>query len=103
MTQSTLRQVLAVFETAQQPLSMPQLARALDVSSAQLDAMIQFWVRKGKIRISGSVTDCGTCAKHGSCPFVLTLPRTYELVTEDERPAPEFVVTTCQHAGDTNN
>lgn len=80
---------------------MPEIARALDLSVAHLDAMIQFWVRKGKIRISGSVTDCGTCAKNGNCPFVVALPRTYELVTEEDGAATRPIVLTCGHGADT--
>jgi hypothetical protein len=53
MTQSTLRQVLTMFETAVAPLSLPQMAHELGVSLEQLEGMIQHWVRKGKIRESG--------------------------------------------------
>lgn len=84
MAQSKLRQVLTVFETADSPLSLPQIARELDMSPAQLDGMIQHWVRRGKIRQSGSLSDCGTCGQQGGCPFVMTLPRSYELVTAED-------------------
>jgi hypothetical protein len=52
--QSKLRQVLTIFETADSPLSLPQIARNLDVTPEHLEGMIQHWVRKGKIRPSGS-------------------------------------------------
>lgn len=97
MSQSTLRQVLTIFETAEEPLSLPQIARKLDVSAARLEEMIQFWVRKGRIRISKSVTDCGACGKNGACPFVLELPRTYELVREEDALSAQLVLTACRH------
>jgi hypothetical protein len=83
MTQSTLRQVLTMFETAVAPLSLQQMAHELGVSLEQLEGMIQHWVRKGKIRESGSVTECGTCGHKGACPFVMEMPRSYELATAD--------------------
>lgn len=98
MAQSTLRQVLTIFETAVTPLSLPQIARALDVSPEQLDGMIQHWVRKGKIRQSNTLTECGSCGSNGACPFVMQLPRTYELVTETSAIPLNTVNITCSHA-----
>lgn len=87
MTQSKLRQVLGTFEAAREPLSLSQIAHELDLSVAQLEGMIQYWVRKGKIRQSVALTECGSCG-HGSgdCPFILDLPRQYELATENDPP-----------------
>lgn len=97
MTQSTLRQVLTIFETAVVPLSLPQIARELEVSLGQLEGMIQHWVRKGKIRESGSVTECGSCGHQGGCPFVIELPRSYELVTETNPISLNVIGLTCGH------
>lgn len=72
-----------IFETTSRPLSLPQIAHELDVSPERLEGMIQHWVRKGKIRESGSVTECGGCGHKGACPFVMAMPRSYELVTSD--------------------
>ncbi|MFO7541005.1 MAG: FeoC-like transcriptional regulator [Chloroflexota bacterium] len=80
--QSKLRQVLTVFETADSPRSLPQIARDLDLPVDRLEGMIQHWVRKGKIRPSGSLTECGTCGHQGGCPFVMTMPRSYELIND---------------------
>lgn len=77
---TTLRQLLGIFETAAGPLSLPRIARELNVSPERLDMMLQHWVRKGKIRECASPTECGTCGQGASCPFVLDLPRSYELV-----------------------
>lgn len=97
MSQSTLRQVLTIFETAKKPLSLPQIARELDVSTARLEEMLQFWVRKGKLRVSGSATVCSTCGTKGACPFVLTMPRTYELVRKEDDFGTQPGLTACRH------
>lgn len=97
MTQSTLRQVLTIFETTSTPLSLPQIARQLEVSPVQLEAMIQHWVRKGKIRENTVLTDCGSCGRGSGCPFVLDLPRSYELVTDTTLIPLNVVGLTCGH------
>jgi hypothetical protein len=73
-----------MLETAQAPLSLPQMARELAVSPEQLEGMIQYWVRKGKIREGGGQMGCGDCGHNGACPFVVAMPRTFELVTGAE-------------------
>lgn len=95
MPQSTLRQVLTIFETANGPLSMPRIAHDLGISPEQLDAMIQHWVRKGKIRESAQLTECGTCGKGDSCAFVLEMPRTYELASNPDVTPLGLIGTPC--------
>lgn len=97
MAQTALRQVLTIFETAVTPLSLPQIARELDVSRDRLEAMLQHWVRKGKIRESSALTECGSCGHQGGCPFVMELPRSYELVTETNTIPLNMVGLTCGH------
>jgi hypothetical protein len=97
MPQSTLRQVLTIFETASGSLSLPQIARELEVSPERLDGMIQHWVRKGKIRASSSLTECGRCGHSGACPFVMPLPRSYEVVSEDDTIPLNLIGTGCGH------
>jgi hypothetical protein len=89
MTKSTLGQVLAAFEDNSKPKTLVQIARQLDVSPARLEGMIQYWVRKGRLREVLSFSDCGTCGRGpGDCPFTVELPRSYELVTEDSLTIP---------------
>lgn len=83
MQPSKLKQVLIAFETANGSLALPQLAQELQVSPQQLEGMIQYWVRKGKIRESSGLTDCGSCGSNGSCAFVMDMPRGYELATNN--------------------
>ncbi|MAT98421.1 MAG: hypothetical protein CL608_14855 [Anaerolineaceae bacterium] len=102
MTQSTLRQVLTIFETAAAPLSLPKIARELDVSPERLEGMIQHWVRRGKIRESSALTECGSCGHGSACPFVLALPRTYELITDDKTIPLNTIGLTCPQATNKN-
>lgn len=79
MATSTLRQVLNVFEEASGPLSLSNVAHQLDVSQGHLESMIQYWVRKGRIRETAAGKECGNCGLKGECPFVMEMPRSYEL------------------------
>jgi hypothetical protein len=99
MTKSTLSQVLTAFEDNRGPLTMNQIAGSLDISIARLEGMIQYWVRKGKLRETILLSDCGTCGRGpGDCPFTIELPRTYELVTEDSLTIPLTPVgSSCSH------
>jgi hypothetical protein len=99
MSKSTLSQVLTAFEDTSAPLTLSQIARNLDISAARLEGMIQYWMRKGKLRETVSYTDCGTCGRgNGECPFTIELPRSYELVTEDSITIPLAASgTTCRH------
>jgi hypothetical protein len=89
MRQSTLSQVLTAFEDNREPLTMKQIAGRLGISIPRLEGMIQYWVRKGKLRETINLSDCGTCGRGpGDCPFTVELPRTYELVTEESMSIP---------------
>jgi len=44
--------------------------------------MIEYWVRKGRIRLAEDVKECGSCGIQGNCPFVIDLPRSYELARD---------------------
>ncbi|PID86034.1 MAG: hypothetical protein CSA11_11490 [Chloroflexi bacterium] len=93
MALSKLRQVLMAFEKTNGSLSMAQLAQDLDVSPEQLNGMIQHWVRKGKIREVQELSECGNCGSgddEASCAFVMEMPRSYELASEDTIPLRVF-------------
>ena len=96
MSGSTLRQVLTLFEGAREPLSIKGVARTLDVSPEQVESMLDYWVRKGRLRANAAQENCGTCGSQGSCPFVIDLPNSYELVREDELLIP-LTEATCSH------
>ena len=84
MSSSTLRQVLTIFEQADDALSLVHIARELEISTARLEGMLQYWVRKGRIREAVDPSSgCTSCGITGECPFVMALPRSYELATDD--------------------
>lgn len=79
-----LREVLRTFETARGPLSLNDIARDLDITPGTLDGMIEYWVRKGKIRAATSGSACVSCRSAKSCcTYSPTTPRSYVLVTDD--------------------
>ena len=63
MSRSTLSQVLNAFEQNRGPVTMAQIARQLDLSPARLEGMVQYWVRKGKLRQVNVYRDCGSCGQ----------------------------------------
>lgn len=82
---SVLKQVLTRFEDPAQSASLAQIARELDLDMPTLQGMIDYWVRKGKLR---EVVQCDSktpaCSCGGGptgCPFLMAMPRSYEPVT----------------------
>jgi hypothetical protein len=81
-----LREVLTAFEQGGS-MSLSEMARRYDVDPAVLEDMIQFWVRKGRLRDACNAGGCGTCHQSGSCAAtpmttVTTQPHRYELLTD---------------------
>jgi hypothetical protein len=69
-----LREVLCAFEQAQGPMSLDDLSRRLGVDRGTLDAMLDFWVRKGRLREvnpSQLPEGCAACSGADGCPFVI--------------------------------
>ncbi|MCS6843133.1 MAG: FeoC-like transcriptional regulator [Caldilineales bacterium] len=99
MQQSTLRQVLTIFETATAPLSLSQVARELGISVERLESMVQYWVRKGKLKESVVSTECGSCGQKGSCAFVVEMPHTYELADDNLIPLYPHGAACCHKGG----
>ncbi len=93
MADSPLRQVLSVFEKKGGPLSLREAAHDLCLDPALLEDMIWYWVRKGRLRESGTPAEmCDTCGVSSGCPFVISLPRRFELADEPESKRPESAV-----------
>ena len=86
-----LKQVLREFETAQGPITVRELSRKLKVDPNALEAMIQFWVRKGRIQdddatisCSEEMGDCSTsCCGTANCAFIAKMPKTYSIPEAD--------------------
>jgi hypothetical protein len=79
-----LRTVLNAFEHADRPRTVNQLARDLDIAPGMLEGMLAYWVRKGRLREANADLPCGSCGGADGCPFMLKLPRQYELVRPGE-------------------
>ena len=95
MAVSTLGKILTIFEEARNPLSIRAVARELEISPARLEGMIQYWVGKGRIRVAVLPKECGTCGKNEHCPFVIELPRSYELTPSDDSNPIETLTPPC--------
>jgi hypothetical protein len=85
-----LHRVLQEIEAAQGSISLTDLSRKLAVDPGALAGMIQYWVRKGRLKDDSQqaeilLNSCHTGACGGSCPgpqgcpFVMKLPQTYTL------------------------
>ena len=84
-TMTTLRSVLEAFEEANGAMRLDNLSRKLEIDPGTLDNMIQYWIRKGRIRSVGEAQACHSCGVKGKCPFVIQLPRYYELVASEQQ------------------
>ncbi len=84
-----LQQVLNEIKAANGVINLNDLAKKLGIDRSALDGMIQFWVRKGRLKeddINSEMPDACTstacsssCSGPKECPFVMTMPRTYSL------------------------
>lgn len=96
---SQLREVLNRFDDASNPVSLRQMAHELKIEPGVLQGMIDYWVRKGRLReISSDGQNCQTCGIKSACPFVVALPRYYERVAEDDDTEP-VVTSPCECGG----
>lgn len=93
---SLLYQVLQAVEEAQEPCTLAQLARRFDLNPAMLEEMLGYWVRKGRLRDTSTAPTCATCGHGASCPFVAKMPRTFEVVRDDDPPVE--VSPACHHS-----
>lgn len=76
-----LRQVLDEFDVQTGPASVAEMARRLGVEPGALQGMLDYWVRKGRLRVvSSCAQSCSGCGSAKACPFVMTLPPMYERV-----------------------
>ena len=81
---SKLSNLLTKIEESSGAFSIQALARELDLTPERVESMLEYWVRKGKIQSSTKFTECGSCSSQEDCPFVLEMPKTYNLVTSQD-------------------
>jgi hypothetical protein len=84
-----LNQVLQEIANANEPLSLTVLSSRLGVERGALEGMLDYWVRKGRLKDDDVHADrrdgqgggsCGpTCGGANSCSFVAKMPKSYSL------------------------
>lgn len=94
---SQLGAVLDIFETTKRPLSLREIAVKLDMPQSMLEAMIGFWVQKGKLREVNQPSICNTCGSASGCPFITDLPKQYALAKN--LPDEELIAEACNLPG----
>ena len=63
-----LRQVLQELESAPGPVNINELSQKLGIEQSALEGMIQFWVRKGRLKTgSQTATEMAELCTTGSC------------------------------------
>lgn len=92
---TSLRAVLDAFEDQHTAISLNQLSSELDISPAVLDSMIDYWVRRGRLREAATPATCGACGHAKGCPFIMKMPRLVELVNQDEPPNSSSPCSCC--------
>jgi hypothetical protein len=90
-----LKQVLKEIEAAGGTISLDALGQRLGLDRSTLEGMIQFWVRKGRLKednfFSSGTGNCvtgscgGSCSGPQGCPFTMRMPRTYSLAFYEPR------------------
>jgi hypothetical protein len=85
-----LQLVLQEIEAAGGTINLSDLSQKLHLEPGALEGMLEFWVRKGRLRREGiqsshacsSGPSCGGSCAGAACPFIIRIPRTFSLVTE---------------------
>lgn len=97
---SQLREVLNRFTDQSEPVSVNRMAHEMGIEPGVLSGMIDYWVRKGKLRaVSAEGKSCNTCGVKGACPFVVAVPRCYELAAEHDTASDAACACGCSHCG----
>lgn len=97
MKTSKLSILLTKIEESSGAISIQTLAQELDLTPERVGSMLEYWVQKGKIQASTKLTECGSCSSQEECPFVLEMPRTYELVTDKDHLSGLDSYIICNH------
>jgi hypothetical protein len=100
-----LRRILQELETIQGPVDVRDLARRLNVEPGALAGMIEFWVRKGRLKnylqeaetapaICNGSHCGGVCPGPQACAFASTLPQTRWIALQLQ--AKDQVIMNCE-------
>jgi hypothetical protein len=82
-----LNQVLQEITNAKEPISLPVLSSRLGIERGALEGMLDYWVRKGRLKDDDAIPEgahsagsCGpSCGGADSCSFVAKIPKSYSL------------------------
>ena len=85
-----LQLILQEIELAGGTVNLADLSRKLDIEPGALEGMLEFWVRKGRLRsshqgnqfCSTNLACSGSCGGAQGCPFVIQMPHTFSLVMD---------------------
>ncbi len=88
-----LNQILTEIQQASGPITINELSRRMGIDSSALQGMIDFWVRKGRLRDDDALVEdeaacdtdaCGdNCFGLSACPFTAKMPRSYSIPLHD--------------------
>jgi hypothetical protein len=89
-----LQQVLDEIKSAGGTINLNELAGKLNIEPGALEGMVQFWIRKGRLKETdvtrgpaGQACNTASCACScpgpQGCPFVMTPPRTLSITITD--------------------
>ena len=70
MVKTKLSQILEYIEKSPGVNSLQEIAADLDLSVIQVENMLEFWIRKGRLQPLRSPSVCGSCSARGGCPGV---------------------------------
>ncbi|MBI9043206.1 MAG: hypothetical protein JEZ06_01900 [Anaerolineaceae bacterium] len=79
-----LHKILEEFEKSNSTISLNGLAKKLDIERGALEGMLEYWVRKGRIRADDQDSSCVSChstSACGSCNNGMKFPKTYSLIS----------------------
>jgi hypothetical protein len=80
MALSRLSRILNLFLKSDTPLSLGYIAYQLEISPDLAESMLEYWIRRGRIKVAAEEINCGSCGINQSCPYVDQLPVSYSLV-----------------------
>jgi len=96
MTTSKLGRLITIIEETKGALSFQELAEELDATPERVQGMLDFWIKKGKIKTVTSSIECGTCSTQDDCPFILKMPGVYELINNGHGNLIEIIQQPCK-------
>ena len=88
MAKPKLRQLLEYVEASPGGISLPGMARKLEISLSQAENMLDYWVRKGRLQVAVPSSACGYCSSNGSCPILIDSFRIYQIKEEGKENIP---------------